>query len=106
MNEGKPAPSSAASEQAHEPVRSCLVHFKLFAPDARTVFLAGTFNDWDTTATQMGLDGFGAWVTDLSLPPGRYEYLFVVDGKWFCDPEVRDYVPNPFGACNSVVQVK
>ena len=46
------------------------------------------------------------WAKELWLPAGRYEYLFVVDGRWITDPKARDYVPNPFGGCNSVLQVE
>lgn len=48
----------------------------------------------------------GKWVTDLSLLPGRYEYLFFVNGNyWTCDPKAREYASNPFGGYNSVLEV-
>ena len=84
---------------------SRLVYFELLALDARVVFLAGSFNAWDVSATQMGLVPDGRWVTALSLAPGRYEYLFVVDGRWTPDPQANDYVPNPFGGRNAVLEV-
>ena len=28
----------------------------------------------------MTSSGSGKWIGELSVPPGRYEYLFVVDG--------------------------
>jgi len=37
--------------------------------------------------------------------PGRYEYLFVVDGQWLPDPNAKESVANPFGGRNSVLRV-
>jgi hypothetical protein len=30
--------------------------------------------------------GQGRGLKELTLPPGTYEYLFVVDGRWLPDP--------------------
>lgn len=49
--------------------------------------------------------GQGRWVKELSLPPGRYEYRLVVDGKWICDPAAAEKVPNPFDGQNAVLTV-
>jgi len=55
---------------------------------AKSVHLAGTFNEWKPTALAMsgpGKEGF--FETTQKLPIGRYEYKFVVDGKvWKTDP--------------------
>ncbi|MBI3875935.1 MAG: glycoside hydrolase family 13, partial [Verrucomicrobia bacterium] len=40
------------------------------------------------------------------LAPGRYEYLFVVDGRWLSDPGADEAVPNRFGGWNSVREVR
>ena len=39
------------------------------------------------------------------MPPGSYEYRFVVDGQWVDDPEVNELIPNPFGSANAVLEV-
>ena len=49
--------------------------------------------------------GEGRWVKELALPPGDYEYRFVVDGAWIPDPLAKETVPNPFGEMNSVLKV-
>jgi 5'-AMP-activated protein kinase regulatory beta subunit len=49
--------------------------------------------------------GEGRWVKELVLPPGRYEYLFVVDGRWQPDPGSAERVANPFGGENGVLVV-
>ena len=72
---------------------------------AQEVCIAGTFNDWHPAATPMLHLNHERWVKVLSLPPGRYEYQLVVDGKWICDPAATEQVPNPFGGCNGVLTV-
>ena len=89
------------------------VEFSCDAPQARAVFVAGTFNDWKPDAAPLHPDlPNGKWVVTLPLPPGRYEYKFVVDGQWCCEPgcehEYRGCpkcVPNEFGTMNRVLDV-
>jgi enterochelin esterase-like enzyme len=58
-------------------------------PGTRTVHLAGTFNEWNTSATPMtGPDADRRFTATLELERGRYEYKFVLDGhRWQADPE-------------------
>lgn len=77
----------------------------LVRPEAKRVYLAGTFNNWTPEATPMNSDGKGRWTTGLEVTPGRYEYLFVVDGLWMPDPNAREAVQNPFGGVNSILTV-
>ncbi len=81
------------------------VHFELAAPEARQVFIAGSFNEWRTTDLPMIRLADGKWAKSLTLTPGRYEYRFVVDGAWVPDPAATDTVPNPFSGVNAVVVV-
>jgi 1,4-alpha-glucan branching enzyme len=87
--------------------------FHCEAPKAERVFVAGTFNAWDQAAVPMERDAAGHWTVSLALASGTYEYKFVVDGQWFCEPgcdeECRSYpecVANPFGTMNRVVTVE
>lgn len=80
------------------------VEFTLNRPEAKSVQVAGTFNGWDFKRTPLR-KGAGGWNTTLWLPPGRYEYRFVVDGTWMNDPKERDSTPNQFGGTNSVVVI-
>ena len=50
--------------------------------------------------------GGGKWAKELSLAPGRYEYRFVVDGKWIDDPKAKAYMPNSSGGRNAVLHVE
>lgn len=85
--------------------------FSCYAPDAKTVFLAGSFNEWKPEATPMERREGGRWTASLKLPPGYYEYKFVLDGDWCCEPGCGDpgtcphCVPNPFGTMNRFVEV-
>jgi len=75
-------------------------------PCASEVCIAGSFNDWHLRATPMISLGDGKWAKELVLPPGRYEYRFVVDGQWVDNaPAPKETVPNPFGGLNAVLVV-
>lgn len=93
--------------------RPAATRFAFLAPEGRAVFLAGTFNGWDPKATPMTKKADGIWDVALALAPGRYEFKFVVDGAWYCEPACvgtnRDCpksVPNPFGTMNRVIGVE
>jgi 1,4-alpha-glucan branching enzyme len=86
--------------------------FSCHAPHAGVVCVAGTFNGWEPAATPLTRRADGTWAVTLDLPPGRYEYKFVVDGRWCCEPGCEEpaptcshCVPNPFGTMNRVVEV-
>lgn len=81
------------------------VRFEFTHPTATTVCVAGCFNNWQPEAKTLHPAGGGHWLKDTALPPGTYEYCFVVDGQWMPDPQAMDYVPNPFGGTNSVLKV-
>ena len=78
------------------------VRLTCFAPGAHRVFVAGTYNDWDTTATPLEHEAGGLWETFLELPPGHHEYKFLVDGAWTCEPGCGD--PAASGPCNRCVR--
>lgn len=82
------------------------VNFQLEAPDAESVYLVGSFNNWDTTATPMKKDKWGFWKISIELSLGTYEYLFYVDGRWQNDRMRTELKKNPFGTTNNVLVVK
>jgi glycosidase len=61
-----------------------------YASDTRadSVFVAGTFNEWDIAANALTPDATGrCWTVTLRLTPGLYAYKFVVNGgEWLLDP--------------------
>ncbi len=79
---------------------------QLFAPQAKRVSLAGSFNGWDTKSLTAKKDLKGNWAVKLSLKPGRYEYKFVVDGSWLTDPKCSSLTSNAFGTQNCLLEVK
>ncbi|NOX57764.1 MAG: hypothetical protein GXP29_02770 [Planctomycetes bacterium] len=103
----KVQPQSKAPSQS----KAKLVEFCCHAPEAAKVLLTGTFNDWETNAAVMTKDSRGDWHARLDLKPGRYEFKFVVDGHWCCDPnchasgECPNCVPNEFGTMNRFIDV-
>ncbi len=76
------------------------------APSAKSVSIAGSFNRWDPQINALtGPDRDGVWAIVLPLPPGRYEYRFVVNGKdWFLDPSAPS-VDDGLGDRNSILVV-
>jgi 1,4-alpha-glucan branching enzyme len=95
----------ATASIANPPRRE--VGFVLEFTDAEHVYVCGDFNDWHPTSLRMiGSADDGLWEKRLTLPPGRYEYKFVVDGNWLHDPDARENVFNIFGSLNSVVEVR
>lgn len=82
-----------------------VAEFELINPDAKAVFLAGSFNGWKPEQTPLERTRDGKWLRELRLAPGRHEYLFVVDGSWQPDPRAKESVENPFGGSNSVVTI-
>ena len=81
------------------------VRFEFTDPAARTVCLAGSFNQWQPEAKTLHSSGAGNWWKVTDLAPGTYEYCLVVDGQWRPDPRARESVANPFGGQNSVLHV-
>ena len=81
------------------------IFLELVNPAAKSVCVAGSFNAWQPDQTPLVSRGDGHWVGDLSIKPGKHEYLFVVDGQWMPDPNARESVNNPYGGVNSVLTV-
>jgi hypothetical protein len=88
-----------------EPPKIGRVSLEFVKPEAKRVCVAGSFNDWSPEKAPLVSTGNGRWVTDLTLKPGRHEYLFVVDGQWIPDPNAKESVQNPFGGRNSILGV-
>ena len=81
------------------------VEFSFHAPQAKYVFVAGTFNGWSEEALPLVQGPSGAWTVRTELAPGTYQYKFVVDGNWIPDPKAARKVTDPFGGENSVLEV-
>ena len=77
------------------------VLFVMPAPGATNVSVVGNFNGWEATPLA-DENGDGIWTASLPLPDGRYEYAFVVDGRWWGQDPLADGYVHSFGEYNSV----
>lgn len=82
------------------------VRFLLYAPNAHSVALAGSFNSWDPSRTPLVPTGStGFWTATVAVPSGSHQYGFVLDGgEWLPDPGAPA-VEDGFGRRNSVLTV-
>ena len=76
------------------------------APLAREVAVAGDFNGWTPQAARMRRGQGGVWSVDIPVAPGRrYQYMFVVDGRWVTDPTAPASIDDGFGGRNAVLDL-
>jgi len=80
------------------------VAFTIQVPNAHEAAVAGTFNDWQPQPLKAAKSP-GSFSLTVLLPPGDYEYRFVIDGQWCNDATCPETVPNPFGEPNSLLRV-
>jgi hypothetical protein len=106
LSRGREAAVAPVVHAAAESPASPVTQFVLVAPDAESVTLVGDFNDWSTSATRLIRQaGDGVWWVNISLPPGRYRYAFIVDGEnWRSDP-TAPAAEDEFGRANSVITI-
>jgi chromosome segregation ATPase len=93
------------SQASADPEAQKLQTFRLTAPAAKEVFLAGDFTRWKEGAISMQKRDDGDWTASVKLQPGTYNYLFIVDHEWRDDPECVTRIRNQFGGFNSVRQI-
>ena len=80
--------------------------FAVEAEPQSEVAVAGTFTDWEPVPlTVKQTDGDAKFQKLVYLPQGRYEYKFLINGRWSIDPACSVWAPNEFGTLNSVVDV-
>ena len=80
--------------------------FCLKAPQAKSVYVTGSLNDWSLDESCRMSNNDGVWTLKVNLKPGTYKYQFIVDGKWQEDPANTNIERNSFGEINSLVEVK
>lgn len=80
------------------------IQFRLDAPEASEVRLAGSFSEWQPRHRLHQTAG-GVWSILVPLEPGVHDYAFIVDGEeWVVDP-VAPRVDDGFGGVNSRLSV-
>jgi 1,4-alpha-glucan branching enzyme len=76
--------------------------FRVWAPNASAVTVAGSFNDWSPSADALAHEGNGYWSGDVPLAREGHEYRYVISHAgqvllpWRVDPYARA-VTNPGG---------
>lgn len=96
--------AATVSSAAPATAAAILVQFKLDAPRARTVKLAGDFSDWQPSYELKRTEP-GIWTIVVPLNPGVHDYAFIVDGeRWVPDP-MAPAVEDGFGGKNSRLAV-
>jgi 1,4-alpha-glucan branching enzyme len=80
------------------------ITFQLKAEHGRKVCVSGSFNGWKPDEYPLASRD-GHYRRKLTLPKGRHEYKFVIDGHWVPDPNCADTVPDGCGGRNSVLTV-
>jgi hypothetical protein len=95
-----PEPLPMAVAPAPEGTARLYVQFRLEAPEASRVELAGSFTGW-RPEHELREVAPGVWTALVPLDPGVHDYTFVVDGEqWVVDPYAPS-VPDSFGGENS-----
>ena len=93
-----------AASAGQEP--TVFVRLVLLQPEARSVSVAGDFNGWNPGQTRLERSQGGVWTATIPLKPGRYQYMFVIDGKkWIADPLADEGTTDGFGSQNAVLDV-
>lgn len=86
--------------------------FRLDAPSATIVTVAGEFNGWEYKPDQARVIKLkktekGYWETKVKIPPGIYQYKFVIDHHtWILDPYNPYKVDDGRGNINSLLIVR
>ena len=115
----EPATQAADGTQAYEPSERMqelieketgeflgATAFVLKAPQAKSVYVTGSFNDWSLDENCRMSNNEGVWSLKVNLKPGTYRYQFIVDGKWQEDPANTSQERNSFGDVNSLIEVR
>jgi chromosome partitioning protein len=91
-----------------DPMREVVVRFRDTA--ASDVRIAGDFNGWvPDKGVRSLIESEGTvrvWTKILQLPPGTYQYRYVVDGEWREDPENPEIISGSVGGRNSILVVR
>ena len=73
------------------------------AGQGRQGCVAGEFSQWEPVKMEGRSDG--SFAAAMAIPPGVYQYKFVVDGRWQIDPDNSSFAMSPMGTVNSVAHL-
>ncbi len=91
----------------HSAGERVMVSFRLEAPSALGVSLAGDFKGWRAGELKLKQGQNGVWEVTVPLRTGAvYTYDFLIDGKeWVPDPHSETQVDDGFGGLASVLRL-
>ncbi|HEX7573641.1 MAG TPA: redoxin domain-containing protein, partial [Bacteroidota bacterium] len=78
------------------------VVFRFDEGHRKRVEVAGDFSGWLPVPLYRSTEGF---IRRVAIPPGRYQYRFIVDGEWTLDPSNGVTEASSSGGANSVLVV-
>ncbi len=81
------------------------IEFTYTAPNANSVSLVGTFNNWNNSANPMQKDQNGVWSTVIQVQAGKYQYKYLADGTWNYDQDNSETADDGYGGQNSAFEV-
>jgi len=103
---GEPIRLAANTREIGDPVvADGLVRFRVLASEAERVAVAGDFNGWSAVANPLSRRTGGWWETTLELPPGSYQFIYVVDDRPTTPPRAVTTIDDGFGGTNGLFRV-
>ena len=104
-----PSPEAGIPSAVRDAAGAVVVptRFVFLAPAAQQVAITGDWVHWDPEGIpMMRPQSDGAWVAEITVPPGLHQYIFIIDGReWRPDPNAVSQVDDGFGQRNSVLLV-
>lgn len=82
------------------------VTFMLYRPDAKEIAMAGSFNNWKAIKMFRKKDDPATWGVQFVLPPGQYNYKYIINGNWMPDPENYAMIQDDNGNWNSSFRIE
>lgn len=74
---------------------------------ADRIYVSGTFNRWDERGIPLTQSRDGVWRATIELPVGqRYEFRYLIDGRWQTDYHADGFTDNIYGSHNSVIDLE
>lgn len=103
----KPARITDSIQQVSTGTSEVMLRFVYVDEDARSVAVAGDFNNWEPTKlTRQKVNGKVIWTGLVPMSRGEHHYMFVKNGdKWVTDPLAPVQRKDGFGNKNAVIYI-